>query len=210
MTKISYAITVCDELFELQRLLSVLRTGARSEDEIVIQYDTPRTPPRVKAYLQTLDNVRLASFDLNDDFAAFKNHLKQACRGDYIFQIDADEYPAPHLLKSLPKILQDNPASDVIALPRINTVEGLTPQHVQRWGWSVDELGRINFPDWQMRVLRNVAGIQWEGRVHEQVTGFNLGNACPPEPDFALFHPKTIARQERQNDLYEKLATANI
>ena len=38
--KISYAIPVCNELVELQRLLEFLIKNKREEDEIVILYDS--------------------------------------------------------------------------------------------------------------------------------------------------------------------------
>ena len=33
---------------------------------------------------------------------------------------------------------------DLIYLPRVNTVEGLTDEHIQKWRWNVDEKGRVN------------------------------------------------------------------
>ena len=38
--KISYAITVCNELEELKRLVDFVLSNKRKEDEIVILYDT--------------------------------------------------------------------------------------------------------------------------------------------------------------------------
>ena len=91
---ISYAITVCDELPELQRLVATVRKHLKPGDEIVIQYDTPNTTPAVRDYLVTLgESAAAIGLALDGDFAAFKNHLKSHCRGDYIFQIDADEQP---------------------------------------------------------------------------------------------------------------------
>jgi hypothetical protein len=37
--KISYAITVCNELVEIQRLVNLFTTNKRAQDEIVILYD---------------------------------------------------------------------------------------------------------------------------------------------------------------------------
>jgi hypothetical protein len=37
--KISYAITVCDELEEIKRLVSFLLSNKREQDEIVILFD---------------------------------------------------------------------------------------------------------------------------------------------------------------------------
>jgi branched-subunit amino acid transport protein AzlD len=38
--KISYAITVCNELVEIQRLLPFLIENKRKQDEIVVFYDS--------------------------------------------------------------------------------------------------------------------------------------------------------------------------
>ena len=38
-------------------------------------------------------DIKVIEFALNKDFASFKNNLKDNCSGDYIFQIDSDEYP---------------------------------------------------------------------------------------------------------------------
>ena len=89
--KISYAITVCNEHDELDRLLLVLTNIIRKEDEIVVQCDKDNTTPEVHLVLNNYDDiVQVIEFPLNKDFASFKNNLKDNCRGDYIFQIYAD------------------------------------------------------------------------------------------------------------------------
>ena len=40
--KISYAITVCNELEEIQRLIPLLKEIKRQEDEIVVLLDKPK------------------------------------------------------------------------------------------------------------------------------------------------------------------------
>jgi glycosyltransferase involved in cell wall biosynthesis len=149
MVSISYAITACNEHVELARLLELLKNNIRDEDEIVIQLDIDNATKEVR----TVAN-KYTAHPLNGDFATFKNHLTKFCTKDYIFQIDADEYPHLHLINSLPEILEYNPI-DVILVPRINTVEGLTAQHVSQWGWNVNDKGWVNFPDYQWRVWKN-------------------------------------------------------
>ena len=203
---ISYAVTVCDELAELQRLVAILRQHAGGGDEIVVQYDAPRATPAILAYLQGLDGAaRILSFDLAGDFAAFKNHLKDHCRGDYLFQIDADEYPSEHLLSRLRDLLTENPAVDILLVPRVNIVRGLTPEHVREWGWHVNAQGWVNFPDPQSRIWRNRQEIRWRGRVHERLVGGQVHAALPARAEFSLIHDKDIARQERQNRFYQTL-----
>jgi len=50
--KITYAITVCNEFIEIQRLLNFLLEHKRHEDEIVILYDSVNGDPEVEAYLR--------------------------------------------------------------------------------------------------------------------------------------------------------------
>jgi len=144
-------------------------------------------------------------FPLNKDFAAFKNNIKSYCKKDYIFFIDADEYLREEFIQHLPEILQDNPTIDLFLLPRINTVEGLTEAHVQKWRWRVDEKGWVNFPDYQTRILQNSPEINWVNKVHEVLTGHNTHALFPAEEFYCLIHPKTIDRQEKQNTLYSVL-----
>ncbi len=73
--------------------------------------------------------------------ACMKNALTDACLGDYIFQIDADEMPSKYLMQYLPILLETNDV-EVLRVPRINTVKDLTQEHIQKWGWVVDNHGR--------------------------------------------------------------------
>jgi glycosyltransferase involved in cell wall biosynthesis len=204
--RISYAIPVCNEHEELMRLLSILITNKRDEDEIVIQCDQGNTTPEVYQVLdQFHGKINVVEFPLKGNFAAFKNNLKKHCTGEWIFQIDADEYVTIEFLQNLHLILQDNPTTEVFLLPRINTVEGLTQEHIQKWRWNVNEKGWVNFPDLQPRILQNTPKINWGNKVHEVLMGHSTWATLPLEDDYCLYHPKHIERQERQNNLYDLL-----
>lgn len=204
--QISYAIPVCNEHAELDRLLDLLKINKRPEDEIVIQADLGNTTKEVYSVIQKYtQNIKLIEFPLNSDFASYKNNLKSNCSGDWIFQIDADEYLSYQLIHDLHLILQQNPEIDVFLLPRINTVEGLTQHHINTWRWNVDEKGWVNFPDFQTRILQNSPKINWINKVHEVLTGHNSYSFFPLEEEYCLIHPKTIERQERQNNLYNTI-----
>jgi len=206
MVGISYAIPVCNEHAELDRLLSQLTQYKRDVDEIVVQCDQGNTTPEVYQILDKFGNqVKVVQYPLESNFAAFKNNLKDNCSGTWIFQIDADEYLQEEFIKVLPEILQENPQVDLFLLPRINIVEGLTDEHIKRWGWRVDEKGWVNFPDYQTRILQNSPKIAWVSKVHEVITGHKSYTMLPAEELYCLIHPKTIDRQERQNRLYSML-----
>jgi glycosyltransferase involved in cell wall biosynthesis len=201
MPSISYAITACNEHVELDRLLNQLSSSIRGEDEIVVQMDITATE-EVKA---VVNKYKLMNYfhPLNNDFATFKNNLKSLCTKDYIFQIDADEYLSEELLTYLPAIVEDNSNVEMFSIPRINTVEGLTEQHIKQWGWRIDEKGWVNYPDYQNRILKNKSEIHWINKVHEKIIGAMITTSLPP--GFDLIHPKTIERQERQNNYYEQI-----
>jgi glycosyltransferase involved in cell wall biosynthesis len=188
------------------RLLSILITNKRDEDEIVIQCDQGNTTPEVYQVLdQFYGRISVIEFPLKGNFAAFKNNLKKHCIGEWIFQIDADEYVTIEFLQNLHLILQDNPTTEVFLLPRINTVEGLTQEHINKWRWNVNEKGWVNFPDLQPRILQNTPKINWGNKVHEVLMGHSTWATLPLEDDYCLYHPKQIERQERQNNLYDLL-----
>jgi glycosyltransferase involved in cell wall biosynthesis len=206
--KISYAITVKDELSEIQRLVSLLLNYKRSQDEIVILLDETNGSKQVEEYLRThsSNNEFLwIAKPFYNHFADWKNTLASLCDGDFIFQIDADEYPNEQLIASLPEILESNPEIDLYWIPRINTVEGITPEHIKQWRWMVNENGWINFPDYQSRLYRKIQNITWVNKVHERIDGAKVFTHFPAEEDFCLYHPKTIERQEKQNNYYNTL-----
>lgn len=203
---ISYAIPVWNEHHELARLLKQLIKFKRPEDEIVVQCDQGNTIPEVFIVLSIYDSqIKVIQFPLKGNFAAAKNNLKKHCKGEWIFQIDADEYLNETFLENLPNILQSNPTIDLFLVPRINTVEGLTQEHINKWQWRVDEKGWVNFPDYQTRILQNSPKISWVGKVHEVLTGHNNYVMLPAQEEYCLLHPKDIIRQERQNAFYSLL-----
>ena len=206
--KISYAITVCNEFVEIQKLVNFLLDNKRSEDEIVILYDSVNGDKGVEEFLRakSVNNaINWFSDEFKGHFANWKNKLTSYCTGDYIFQIDADELPELHLLKLLPQIIESNKEVDVYLVPRVNTVEGLTQEHIDKWRWNVNEQGWVNWPDYQWRLWKNKPEIVWVNKVHERLNGFKKYSLLPQSQGFSLSHPKTIEKQEKQNNYYDTL-----
>ena len=141
---------------------------------------------------------------LNGDFAAQKNSVIENSSGDYVFHFDADEYPHEVLLQQVKQILEINEI-DLIWVPRVNTVDGITEQHIQQWGWRVSEKGWVNYPDYQSRIFKNNPEIRWQNKVHERIMGAKNYSHLPPQEELSLYHPKTIDKQEKQNKFYETL-----
>ncbi len=206
--KISYAITVCNEAVEIQRLVSFLLENKRYEDEIVILFDSKNGTNTVEEYLRShsINNEFLwHKKEFEGHFADWKNYLTSLCSGDYIFQIDADEIPHQTLIEYLPEILLSNPKNEVIRVPRVNTVFGLTEEYVKQWGWRVDDKGWVNWPDFQWRIYKNHPKIQWKNKVHEVLEGYETWSNLHEVEEFALYHPKDIERQVKQNNYYNTL-----
>ena len=207
--KVSYAILTHNETDSLQNLLDFLIKHKDEEDEIVIlddYSDNERTKELLDFYV-SVHEIKFEQRHLLGDFAQQKNYLKNMCSGDYIFNLDADEIPHKYMMNNLKPILEANPTIDLYYVPRVNTVEGLTQEHVNHWRWNVNEKGWVNWPDWQGRIWRNRPNIRWEKPVHEMLIGFKEYTQLPAQEEFAFYHPKDIKRQEHQNNLYGKIMT---
>ena len=205
--KISYGITVCDELSEIQELISFLLEHKRDEDEIVVTLDANNGLDAIRDYLKytsTFEEFDWHSYPFDGDFSDLKNYTKSMCDGDYIFHLDADEIPHEILMEQIHTILEMNDV-DLVWIPRVNTVDGITDEHIQKWGWKVSEKGWVNYPDYQARVFKRDEGICWQGKVHERITGCKTYSHLPPNEELSLYHHKTIDKQEKQNKLYEGL-----
>ena len=204
--KISYGITVCKEDVEIQRLVTFLLENKRDEDEIVITYDSNNGSKGVEDYLRTHSvngEFSWHPFGFNGNFSDLKNHTIDMCSGDYIFHLDADEIPNEILIQQLPQILEINDV-DLIWIPRVNTVEGMEEEHIQKWGWRVSEKNWVNYPDYQARVFRKRDDIRWTRPLHELITGCKTYAHLPPHEELSLYHPKTIQKQEEQNLFYNE------
>lgn len=243
--KLSIAICTHNEGDYIPTLLKELTDHVAGRHDLfeIVVVDDFSTDERVTDALHDLGNViRWEQHALNHDFATHKNFMNTQCSGDWILNLDADERIPLNLLEALPHIIQANPAVEAYWIPRVNTVDGLTLAHVQKWGWVLTELeGFVNikyvepdseefkllhaynlilsiengyvrykqpivcWPDMQMRLYRNDAKIQWSGRVHERLIGFDHFSTFPAAPEYALRHHKEIGRQEKQNSYYETL-----
>lgn len=212
--KISYGITVCDEAIELNNLLNFLLLHIDDNDEVIVLRDISKTNYDVHhilmeytlAFKEKGISYGIMDTELNGDFASFKNNLISMSSGDYLFQIDADELPNQFLIENIKPILKINTDIDCFYIPRVNKVIGLTPQHIQKWGWRVDDQERVNFPDPQMRLFKLNKGIKWKNKVHEVLDGYKTITTLPYDTeDFCLNHIKSIQKQEKQNNFYEQL-----
>ena len=210
--KISYGITVHNEADELNKLLEILIHKTDVEDEIVICVDgnNKKVQEVITSWVQQyasddvdkMKDIIVYNRKLDGNFAEHKNSVIEKSTGDYIFHIDADEYPNETLLEQLKQIIEMNDNVDLIWIPRVNTIEGMTQEHIQKWRWRVTENGWVNYPDYQARVFRRDKSIRWTRPLHELITGCKTYAHLPPHEELSLYHPKTIQKQEEQNMFY--------
>jgi len=207
MVSVSYCITTHNEGERyLRPLLDRLLKHLQPEDEIVVVDDNSTDETTLKTLEEFRDKISLYKHSLDGDFAAHKNFAKSMCTKQYIFFIDADENMHENLLLTLKEILINNLDTDMFLVPRINIVPGITPQHIEKWGWQVNDKGYINYPDPQTRIVKNRPEIAWVGKVHERLEGHVTHTILPFEAeDYCLLHVKDINRQEDQNNFYNTL-----
>ena len=191
--KISYSLLTHNEDESLLKLLEFLVEHKDEEDEIVILDDYSDNPKTIEI-LDSMTSIYEMTFEqrhLLKDYSGQKNHLKNMCTGDYIFNLDADELPNEWLIENIKSILASNTTIDLYWVPRVNTVDGITQEHIQKWGWNVNEKGWINFPDYQGRIWKNRPNIMWKNKVHEVLTGYKEHAYLPAEEEFCFIILKT-------------------
>ena len=202
--KISYAILTHNEDDYIENLLSFLIKNKQPEDEIVV-VDDYSTNKLTQEILSKYKDFIILEYNKFENEEQQRTYLESLCTGDYIFVFDADETIHETFIKMLPQLLEANPEVEMYYVPRVNTVEGLTQEHIQKWKWNVNEKGWVNFPDYQMRLHKNLPHIKWEGFLHSKMVGFDKHVMLPAEELYSILHYKKIDRQEQQNNQYDKI-----
>lgn len=202
---VSYGITVNDEAKELKKLLDILLPLIDGNDEVIVLQDVTNKNQEVTELLAHYDRIIKLEARLDGDFATFKNRLIESAKCQYLFQIDADEYPTEHFIKTLKSYLKKEKSVEIFYVPRINTVEGITEEYVQQMGWNMNNEGYINFPDYQPRIIKNNKKILWKNKVHEVLYGNKNFTEIPAKYELSLVHKKNFEKQKKQNNFYETL-----
>lgn len=210
---ISYCVTVCDEFNEFHDLMTELLHSIDShKDNIIVLLDLNKTTEELKQYLNDLFSenfIQLKIDRFQGDFADWKNKFlndPNITLKDYLIFLDADEIPSEQFIKNIHTILEVNPDVNILGIPRINKVNGIMPEHLRKWRWSIDENGRINYPDFQYRIMKNLPEIKWVGKVHETLMGPGIKTELPIDVGLDLIHIKDINKQEQQNKLYNEIS----
>jgi len=242
--KVSYTILTHCETDSLKKLIEQIVKYKTTWDEIIIVDDYSDNLETIKILGWAQDEIGAKVFrnKLGGDFAQQKNFANAHCTNDYIFNIDADEMIPDFFMEHYKEILFMNQEVEMYRVPRINTVEGITLAHIERWHWQITSLPTeirnvempvkgdeyqllkaynlilnedgnkikylqpmINFPDYQNRIYKRSDSIMWVGKVHEKVAGYKKYASFPAEKNYCMLHNKPIAKQEKQNTLYDNI-----
>lgn len=203
---LSYLVTCHNETDSLDKLLSILVNKKTKDHEIVLLDDYSDDVVTKQIINNYKSQIEYHSHELNKNYGEHKNYGIEKCKGKWIFQLDADEYPTDLLITHIDLILEQNDHNEVIWLPRLNYFHGVTDNDILTWGWKYYD-GMINFPDYQARLYKNLQHIRYQRRLHEKVEGFKSYTFIPPQKDYAIVHEKTIEKQRETNLKYNKLFT---
>jgi glycosyltransferase involved in cell wall biosynthesis len=206
--KISYAVTTHNEHKEIAKLIPFILENKDPEDELVIidDHSDYKTLNVFDEYIHDQwHHIKFVEHALYSDFSVHKNFMNKQCSGDWIVNIDADEIPNQFLMQNIKALISTNPEVELYWVPRVNTVEGLTDDHIKMWNWRVEENGWVNWPDPQQRIYKNADHIEWVRPVHERLVGAKKDAFLPYEEQWCLYHPKTIQKQESQNQKYAEI-----
>ena len=71
--------------------------------------------------------------------------------------------------------------------------------------FSVNDFGWINWPDYQGRFFKNDGKIKWSLGLHERLIGSDKVSNLEANPRVALWHIKSIEKQNKQDTFYKNL-----
>lgn len=199
--RITYAICACDEHVELNSLLSFLSGIIDDEDEINVLVDTGKVTDEVRFVIDKFKNqIVVNERKFCGNFSEHRNYHITKCTGDYILVLDADEMPQEKLIKDVKTF-----KSDILYIPRINIIPGCTGEWCDKMKFQLNHIGWINWPDYQGRFFKNNGVIRWDMGLHERLTGSDNIARLEANPNIALWHIKTVQKQEKQDVFYSNL-----
>jgi glycosyltransferase involved in cell wall biosynthesis len=146
---LSFLVTVHNEDQDLEILLDQLIEYKlqNEEDEIVVLDDHSDNPKTIEILKERIDHIHWVKHELNLNFGAHKQHGNEQCKGDYIFQCDADEYFSEDLLYGLKDLVEANSDVELFLVPRINIIRGMTERDAMSWGWEISKIEGIGTSD---------------------------------------------------------------
>lgn len=185
----SLHLLVKNEIALLPRLLEYVSPWVYE----IIVVDTGSTDGTLEVARKYTD--RVFQIHLDHNFSVARNFGLSKARREWIFHLDADEWPTETLLNWLVCFAGDRKSTQYegVSIIRHNTVggEGIGDRTYER----------------HVRFFRNM--YRFEGRIHERINVSD--NWVKHAPRMALMeHFKSADRQERQNEFYEEWSGVNF
>ena len=198
--KITYSIQVCNESRELYSLLNLLTRVIDDEDYIDVIVDSNNTTEKVSLVLEHFKD-RITVYERPfDNFKTNSSFHTDVAKGEYVFHIDADELPQQSLIKLLKQVISETGA-EIVAIPRINIHPDITEEEATERKWEINDVGFINWPDYQLRLHKKCDHIYWTDTLHTKLTGSDKVTGIKAIPSLAMWHIKSM---DKQNSRWKK------
>lgn len=148
--KIAIAIPVKDEEPRIDELMKSLRTA---DVDAIIFFDDCSTDDTVEVVLAHGAHIYEKAFPPESTRMSEKRNiiLQELKEYEYILFLDADERMDPYFLQHMKEIITNLDPSVSFAFKRVNLPGG------------------INYPDLQVRLMKNIPDLEWRGKVHDRV-----------------------------------------
>lgn len=211
---ISYLITCKNEGSQIESLLHRL-FKYKDGNECIILDDYSDDASTIEILNNTVSSgagfFQLHRHALENNYSAHKNYGKSLCKGQYIFQIDADEVPSEFLLENIKDILTLNSDIDLFWIPRINNFRGVTDIEAKKWGWQLTKMPEliqekiIDDQSYEYEFLKKNGYILEEIKMHygKIKIKFNPPIVNVPDPQGRLF--KNLPHLLWKRRLHEKI-----
>lgn len=197
---------------ESKRVAKFLRHHKDLFDEVIL-VDTGSTDDT--AAVATENGARVFHFNWCDDFSAARNYSLEQATGKWVMCLDFDEIIAPSDFRHVRKAIEGPPAC--FMLPQWNYYN--QPQH-QEWQpvrgrYPKREKGQLGFfiAD-QYRLFPTGHGLQWTGRVHEDLSvSVKKAGFKPQGLDVPVHHYGYVEGEQHntgRNELYGKLVRKKV
>ena len=161
---LSLCMIVRDEAALIGECLRSVRSLV--DEAVVVDTGSTDGTPRLAAE----QGARVVAFEWIDDFAAARNHAIAQARGDWLLVLDADERLYPRHFETVRRLTANPSARAVQVFIRSYTDDSnllnwqpIDPDLLESSGFC----GYYDVP--QLRLFRRMAGVRYEGIVHESV-----------------------------------------
>ncbi|MBU1571547.1 MAG: glycosyltransferase family 2 protein, partial [Proteobacteria bacterium] len=156
----SPTISVCLIAKNEEKFLDQCLRSVKSIADEIIFVDTGSTDRTLEIAGKYTDKIYFPPW--NDSFSEARNHYLKYAKGDWIFQIDADEELVREDIPNVIKAVQDKNI-DAVMIQIVNTSR------------KDNSKGVFNVE----RIFRNNGVIHYEGRVHNQLVGITSAKFYP-------------------------------